>query len=180
MFFKKLKGEENYKEFESIINDIRLNDTVKTMNNYMQHCNTSCYTHCLHVAYYTYLLCKKFNLDYVSATRAAMLHDFFLYDWHNHPKANSFKELHAFSHPKKALENSLELFNLNEIEKDVIVKHMWPLTIKLPKYKESYIVTLTDKYCAIVETLKYINKKYKLRMIYRYAYIFLTILFIRF
>ena len=64
--------------------------------------------------------------------------------------------------------------------KDVIVKHMWPLTIKFPKYKESYIVTFVDKYCATVEFFKYLNKKYKLRMIYRYAYIFLTIFFVRF
>ena len=180
MFFKKLKNEENYLEFKNIINDIRLHEKVKEMNNYMQHSSTSCYNHCLHVAYYTYLVCKKFKLDYFSATRAAMLHDFFLYDWHEHRKVNSFKELHAFSHPKIALENSLKNFTLNDLEKDVIVKHMWPLTIKLPKYKESYIVTFVDKYCATVEFFKYLNKKYKLRMVYRYAYIFLTILFVRF
>ena len=75
---------------------------------------------------------------------------------------------------------SLKNFTLNDLEKDVIVKHMWPLTIKFPKYKESYIVTFVDKYCATVEFFKYLNKKYKLRMVYRYAYIFLTILFVRF
>ena len=78
------------------------------------------------------------------------------------------------------VENSLKNFTLNDLEKDVIVKHMWPLTIKFPKYKESYIVTFVDKYCATVEFFKYLNKKYKLRMVYRYAYIFLTILFVRF
>ena len=122
MFFKKLKNEENYLEFKNIINDIRLNEKVKEMNNYMQHSSTSCYNHCLHVAYYTYLICKKFGLDYFSASRAAMLHDFFLYDWHDHRKVNSFRELHAFSHPKIALENSLKNFTLNDLEKDVIVK----------------------------------------------------------
>ena len=159
MFFKKFKNEENYLEFKNIINDIRLHEKVKEMNNYMQHSSTSCYNHCLHVAYYTYLVCKKFKLDYFSAARAAMLHDFFLYDWHEHRKVNSFKELHAFSHPKIALENSLKNFTLNDLEKDVIVKHMWPLTVKLPKYKESYIVTFVDKYCATVEFFKYLNKK---------------------
>ncbi len=180
MFFKKLKDENKYIEFKNIVNDLRLNKEVKEMNTYMQHCNTSCYDHCLHVAYYTYLFCKKFGLDYVSATRAAMLHDFFLYDWHKPRKINSFKELHAFSHPKIALQNAISLFNLNDMEKDIIIKHMWPLTIKLPKYKESYVVTFVDKYCAIIETLKYINTRYKLRLIYRYAYIFLTIFFVRF
>lgn len=64
MFLKKLKNEENYLEFKNIINDIRLNEKVREMSNYMQHSTTSCYNHCLHVAYYTYLICKKFNLDY--------------------------------------------------------------------------------------------------------------------
>ena len=40
MFFKKLKNEENYLEFKNIINDIRLNEKVKEMNNYMQHSST--------------------------------------------------------------------------------------------------------------------------------------------
>lgn len=64
MFLKKLKNEENYLEFKNIINDIRQNEKVREMSNYMQHSTTSSYNHCLHVAYYTYLICKKFNLDY--------------------------------------------------------------------------------------------------------------------
>lgn len=51
------------------------------MKNFGQHYDTSCYEHCMNVAKYTYLICKKHNLDYISATRAAMLHDLFLYDW---------------------------------------------------------------------------------------------------
>ena len=180
MFFKKLRTEENYIEFKNIINEIRSNPKVREMNNYMQHSTTSCYNHCLHVAYYTYLICKKYNLDYISGARGAMLHDFFLYDWHKHRNIQSLKDLHAFSHPKIALENSLKLFYLNNIEQDIILKHMWPLTISFPKYKESYIVTLADKYCATVEFFKYLNKRYKLKMIYRYAYIFLTIILVRF
>jgi len=30
---------------------------------------------------------------------------------------------------------------LNEIEEDIIRKHMWPLTLVPPKYKESFIVS---------------------------------------
>ena len=60
----------------------------------------------------------------------------------------------------------------NEIEKDIIAKHMWPLTLRhVPKYKESIIVTMVDKYCSTKETFeplvyrlkqrKYLsNKKY--------------------
>ena len=103
----------NIFEFKQIVNEICQNPKVKEMANFMQHANTSCYEHCLRVAYYTYVICKKLNLDYVSATRGAMLHDFFLYDWHEHRKVNSFLELHAFSHPRIALSNSLKYFNFS-------------------------------------------------------------------
>lgn len=80
--------------------------------------------------------------------------DFFLYDWHNtKPKSG----LHGFTHPRTALDNANERFILNEIEKDIIEKHMWPLTPGLPKYKESYIIVLVDKYCSFMEIMKLYN-----------------------
>ena len=71
----------SYFEFINIIQDLIKHPTVKQMRNYNQHAQVSCYQHCMQVAYYTYFICKKLNLDYVSATRGAMLHDLFLYDW---------------------------------------------------------------------------------------------------
>lgn len=164
------------REFELIINDLIDNETVQKMKNYRQHYETNCFEHCKMVAYYCYLICKKYNLDYISATRAAMLHDLFLYDWRL--RENDRKGLHAFTHPKTALENASKLFKLNEKEKDIILKHMWPITIKLPKYKESYIITLVDKYCAIQESVKAYKSRKKLQTAYRYAYVFLSMLVI--
>ncbi len=164
------------REFELIIRDLVNNETVQKMKNYKQHYETSCFEHCKMVAYYCYLLCKKYNLDYVSATRAAMLHDLFLYDWRL--RQNGIKGLHAFSHPKTALKNASKLFTLNEKEKDIILKHMWPVTIKLPKYKESYIITLVDKYCALQESVNAYKSRKKLQIAYRYAYVFLSLLVI--
>lgn len=60
----------NDAEFEEILADILQNDTVLKMKNFRQHFHTSCYDHCLTVAYYSYLWCKKLGLDYVSAARA--------------------------------------------------------------------------------------------------------------
>ena len=31
------------------------------------------------------------------------------------------------------------------------MKHMWPVTLALPRYKESYLVILADKWCALTE-----------------------------
>ena len=157
-------------EFEEIIAPIVSNNTVKRMHNYRQHCNTSWFEHCKNVAYFSYLICKKLNLDYVSISRAAMVHDLFLYDWREKKEYINRKGLHAFTHPKCALDNALKLFDLNDKEQDIILKHMWPLTIKLPKYKESYIITLVDKYCAILESLEYIQEKYCEKKLYKYSF----------
>lgn len=160
------------REFEEIIRDITNNETVQKMKNYKQHYETTCFDHCKMVSYYSYLLCKKYNLDYISAARAGMLHDLFLYNWRL--REDGRKGLHAFTHPAVALENASKLFHLNEKEQDIILKHMWPVTIKLPKYKESYIITLVDKYCAIQESIKAYKSRRKLQVAYRYAYVFLS------
>ena len=60
----------NQKEFELIIRDLVLNKTVQKMKNYKQHYDTSCFEHCRNVAYYSYLICKKYHLDYISVARA--------------------------------------------------------------------------------------------------------------
>ena len=46
-----------------------------------------------------------------------------------------------------------------EIEKDIIIKHMWPLTITPPRYYESYIVTFVDKYVSSIEFINEYKKK---------------------
>jgi len=162
-------------EFFSIIAEITSHSTVQEMRKFRQHCHTSCYTHCLHVAYYSYIIAKKLGLDYQSTARAAMVHDLFLYDWRLKFEDPQVYGLHGFTHPKIALRNASEIFDLNEKEKDIIVKHMWPLTVALPKYKESYIVMLMDKYSAIREMYSYWFGKLKRKAFYRYAYIFLSV-----
>lgn len=164
-------------EFIQMIDDLLNNDTVKQMKNFRQHYETSCFDHCLIASYYCYLYGKKFNLDYVSCARAAMLHDLFLYDWRK--KQDDRKGLHAFTHPKTAYKNASKLFALNEKEKDIILKHMWPVTIALPKYKESYLLTLVDKYCALNESYQEIYNRFCQKKLFRYAYFFLCVLFIR-
>ena len=152
----------NIMEFKSIIHDIANHPKVLELKKYEQHAHRSTYYHCTHVSYITYIICKKLNLDYVSATRAAMVHDLYFYDWHANEPGH---RLHGFSHPKVALQNASELFELNEKEKDIILKHMWPLTLPFPKYKESYIVTLVDKYCTSHEVISGI--KIKIRSLFK-------------
>lgn len=148
--------EANRYEFEEIISSLVTNETVLRMKEFRQHCNTDCFKHCYEASFYCYLICKYLGLDYVSATRGAMLHDLFLYDWR---VGSDINQWHAFRHGLVAYNNAKEIFDLNEIEKDMIVNHMWPLTIKLPKTKEGMILTLVDKYCATKEIIDFFKLK---------------------
>ncbi|MHC9000559.1 hypothetical protein [Enterococcus bulliens] len=51
------------------------------------------------------------------------------------------------------------------MERDIIIKHMWGATIAPPKYKESYIVTMVDKYCAIKEAATPVTKMIKEKLL---------------
>lgn len=144
-----------YKEYNEFVKDIINSDVVLSMKKFIQHGTTTCYDHCINVSYYSYRIAKHFNLDAKSTARAALLHDLFLYDWHKVIEKKPLLQKHGFTHPKTALDNACKYFNLNEIEKDIIIKHMWPLTLRhIPKYKESIIVTMVDKYCSTKETFE--------------------------
>ena len=80
--------------------------------------------------------------------RGALLHDFFMYNW-NDPA--SMRPLHGFTHAREALSNAQKQFELNEIERDVIKKHMFPLNIALPRYRETALVSAADKISAVLE-----------------------------
>ncbi len=163
-------------EFVKIISELINNPTVQKMKNFRQHYNSSCFEHCLEVSYISYIICKKLGLDYVSAARAGLLHDLFLYDWRHSRKKLQLEGWHAFIHPKIALKNAEQLCTLNEKEKDIIVKHMWPVTfLDFPKYKETFIITLVDKYSALKSSKDYYSKALTKNKIFRYAYVFLAI-----
>ena len=62
--------------------------------------------------------------------------------------------LHGFRHPQRALENAEKEYNLTPRERDIIVKHMWPLTVLPPTCREAWIVTTADKWCSLLETFR--------------------------
>lgn len=120
------------------------------MSRYPHHGDTDCYAHCMHVAEYSYRICKALDLNAEEAARAGLLHDFFLYDWHVHA-AETGKHFHGFTHPREALKLAEKFFVLTPLERDMILKHMWPLTLVPPKYRESYVICAVDKYCCVCE-----------------------------
>jgi len=152
----------NDKEFQEIIKELIENETVQSMNNYLQHCKTTCYDHCYRVSYLCYKFCKKHNLDYKSAARAGMLHDLFLYDWRKKAETGR-KGLHAYTHGATACDNASKLFDLSEKEKDMIRNHMFPVTVYPPKSVEGFILTIVDKYCTMAEFNQYICERYSMQ-----------------
>lgn len=137
-----------YFYFFNIINDILSNETVQSLKLYKHHYGSNRLDHCLSVSYYSFLVCKFLHLDFISAARAGLLHDLFLYDCED---SSTRPKNHIRNHPKIALENAKNISNLNPKECDIILKHMWPITIVPPKYLESFVITFVDKYCAFLE-----------------------------
>ena len=148
--------------FFNEIKEIISNKEVQKMQGYIQHGGTTTYAHSLNVALYSYILSKKFNLKIQEKQllRGAMLHDFYLYDWHD--KTVERKKMHGFNHPKVALENANKHFELTKKEENIIHSHMWPLTLRaIPKSKEAIIICLVDKWCAIIESKEHYMEKIK-------------------
>ncbi|BDF32078.1 phosphohydrolase [Lachnospiraceae bacterium] len=139
-------------EFYDCIKDVARHPVVLRMKLYPHHGNTNCYQHCMNVAYYNYQWCRFLHLDARSAARAGMLHDLFLYDWHTHA-ARTGDKFHGLTHPDVSYKNASRLYQLNKVEKDIILNHMWPVTFfRFPRTKEGWITTITDKYCGACET----------------------------
>lgn len=137
-------------EYVSYIEDLLESDEVQRLADFTQHHFTTRLDHSISVSYTSYKLAKKMNGDARATARAGLLHDLFYYDW----RTCKFSQgTHAYVHPRIAVQNAEKLTELSDLEKDIIIKHMWGATLAPPKYKESYIVTLVDKYCAIKEVV---------------------------
>ncbi|MCK5761293.1 MAG: HD family phosphohydrolase [Candidatus Izimaplasma sp.] len=156
-FVKSIKNQELLSVYNDCIGDIIGTEIVQSMEQYIQHGDITCLDHCKNVSFRSFKVCKLLNLDYKSAARGALLHDFFLYDWHI---PGSHVGLHGFRHSKISLKNAEKHFTLNNKEKDIISSHMWPLTLRPPKYRESFVVTLVDKFCSTKEIVTHMLKKY--------------------
>lgn len=141
-------GKEFYEEAKEILE----HPVVLQMKQFNHHSQTSCYQHCVHVSYYCYRIAKILGWDAKALMKGGLLHDLFLYDWHDYTPGEN-ERLHGFEHPNKALFNAHKYFKLTRKEGDIIVKHMFPLTLTLPSYKESYVIIMVDKFVSSCEVL---------------------------
>lgn len=138
---------------------------IKTKK-HVQHGTMSVNGHCKNVATLSLYLNDKLHLNgnVRDIVRGALLHDYFLYDWHDREYMRG-KKLHGYAHADTALKNATRDYELTERQKDIIRSHMWPLNLtKLPRCREAWIVTMADKYCSTMETLKIHNGTIKERI----------------
>lgn len=122
---------------------------------FIQHGSVSVYAHVCSVARASLAFADALgrlgiSVDRASLLRGALLHDYFLYDWHVPDPSH---RLHGFTHPRCALRRAEEDFDLTERERIIIARHMFPLVPVPPTCREAWIVCLADKYCALVETV---------------------------
>lgn len=151
--------EETNREYYETVKDILEHPVVRKMSEFKHHYGTSCYRHCLNVSYLNFIICRKMHMDARSAARAGMLHDLFLYDWHRYAKKTG-NHFHGLTHPRYAMHMAEKNFKLSKKEKEIILHHMWPLTISLPTSKEGFVITVTDKISGLLEGVDYYGAKF--------------------
>lgn len=119
------------------------------MNRLIQHGDTSCLAHTVGVVYCALAIAERLHINVRKREliRGGILHDYFLYDWHD----GNGRQIHGFTHPSAALVNADADFDLTDREKDIIKKHMFPLTILPPKSREGWLICIADKICACRE-----------------------------
>ena len=123
------------------------------------------YDHSLAVTRAAYRIACALHLseeETASVVRAALLHDFFGYDWHSERfrrfvrHYSGFRRLthmHGFIHGHIAAARAKRVFGLSDRECDAIARHMFPLA-PIPRSRIAWIVTLADKAVASREVTR--------------------------
>ena len=147
MPMKKL-GEKSMRktDLEEILEPIQRNQRVQMMKQFIQHGKTSTFQHCRRVAETSDRLNERFRLgaDRRVLITAAMLHDFYLYDWHCADDGSHRR--HGFHHARRARDNAVREFAVDIRIQSAIDSHMWPLNpLRIPRSREAWILWVADK-----------------------------------
>ena len=142
---------EIYEELLKYGKDIMDFPGMQKSKQFVHHGDVSVYEHSLHVAASCLAIARKlkWKVDERALVRGALMHDYFQYDWHEPDRTHRW---HGFIHARRALRNAERDFSPNEVERNMIETHMFPLNLRLPRYRESVILTIADKICSVQET----------------------------
>ena len=144
-------------EFHRLTREILEHPRFQQLRSFQHHgADNSVYDHSLAVAESAYAIARTMRLsedETASVTRAALLHDFFGYDWHGDRFRRYLRHfsglrrlgrMHAFVHGRIAADRAKMVFSLTEQECEAIARHMFPLAA-MPRTRVAWIVTLADK-----------------------------------
>lgn len=145
---------------EKYAGDILANPKFQSQKNFFQHGRISTYEHVVLVADKSISIARHlpFKVKEDSLVRAALLHDYYLYDWHHPGKGH---RLHPFLHGYWAKDNAVRDYGITKREQNSIKHHMFPLTPIPPLHLEGWIITIADKTSAVKESTKRRKKKQK-------------------
>ena len=135
----------------SFVEELERKGRFAMSKDFIQHGSTSVYTHSIDVAVRSVSLMRsmRVRVNEEALIRGALLHDYFLYDWHDPDPSHKW---HGFYHPGTALRNAREDFIITDTEADIIKRHMFPLTVIPPSSREGMLVCMADKLVATGET----------------------------
>ncbi len=150
--------------FESATADILVHPVFEDCKNLVHHgIDNSVYDHSVATARMAYRMACALGAsdeEIISVTRAALLHDFFGYDWRDewfkrflrrYRGIRRLTHMHAFVHGPLAAKRASRYFALTDKQRDAIAAHMFPLSPILPRSREAWIVTTADKVVAAKE-----------------------------
>lgn len=128
--------------------DILASAGMQKSREYIQHGTQSIYDHSVHVTSMCIRMARKLNLSVNerALVRGALLHDYFLYDWHD-----DGHKWHGFHHAATSLKNARRDFAIGKVEADMIWCHMFPLNLRLPRCRESWLLCIADKISSVAE-----------------------------
>lgn len=136
-------------------NDILHDSTMVIPMNSLQHGKVTTYAHSIRVAATSIWLADKLGVLHkvhmADLVQASLLHDYFLYDWHNYDGGTH--RWHGFNHGQRAAKLAKERFHINERVYQAIYYHMFPLVLP-PRSLEGWLVSLADKISATDETIQ--------------------------
>ena len=157
-----------FEQWFNIVKNILLNEEFQKRRLFKHH-KKSVWDHCVEVSFKSFKLSSKRKTDNRVCAIGGLLHDFYPYAWQYSKELEEFDssyldrlnrkepllKKHGFTHAREAYENYLKYFKEYEDERisNCIIRHMFPLNIVPPKYKESWIVTISDKLASSRDTL---------------------------
>ena len=158
----------SFDEWFLIVEEVLLHDEFQKRKLFAHHHDMTVWDHSIFVSFKAFLVAKYFGADQRVCALAGLLHDFYPQAWLYNAELEKLEngkylkeynvkkplfKMHGFIHASEAALNYVKYFPWLEDERitNAIKRHMFPLNIVPPKYKEGYIVTMIDKWNSVHE-----------------------------